>query len=571
MPSDRSRPAHIVVIDRPRDGLPQTERLVERRFGADYAVDLANNATSGLELLRRLRTNDDDVALILADQWCPDMTGVQLLKESRSIFPDAKRVVLIAQGELNPARAEILQAAALDEIETYIVRPLIDPDEVFLRDVSRFIQEWDRENRPQPIAVRLVGSEMDLELMRLYEGMIRSGVSATFHPVDADEGQRLLKEAGLPADVRSAAFIWDGRVIENPTPNKIAAAIGAEDDPTNSAFDVVIVGAGPAGLAAAVYATSEGLSAMVIEQEALGGQASTSSMIRNYLGFPRGTTGADLTARAYWQAWFFGSQYTFGRSVVDIRPEGERRVVVLSDGTEVVGRAVILATGVAYRRIGIDRVEQMVGRGCFYGSPVTQAPGVQGHSVVVVGGGNSSAQTAIYLSRFAEKVILVARRPQLDEMSYYLVRDLEANPKVEIRTSTEVVDVAGETRLEKVVLRDASRNEDETVPASAVFILIGAEPRTEWLPASIERDARGYIATGGDVEAATVDGERRPLPYETSMAGVFAAGDVRLGGMKRVAAAVGEGSSVVRHIHEYLALVREGAELQAAKEKAQPD
>jgi len=204
-------------------------------------------------------------------------------------------------------------------------------------------------------------------------------------------------------------------------------------------------------------------------------------------------------------------------------------------------------------------VEQMVGRGCFYGAPVTQAPGVEGHSVVVVGGGNSSAQTAIYLSRFATKVILVARRSQLDEMSYYLVRDLTANPRIEVHTDTEVVDVVGDTRLEAVVLRNSARNIDKTVPASAVFILIGAEPRTDWLPESVERDERGYILTGTDVKAATVDGERRALPFETSMAGIFAAGDVRLGGLKRVAAAVGEGSSVVRHVHEYLALVREAA------------
>ena len=559
MPSDRSMPAHIVVVDRSGQADPAPHELLRRRFGCDYQIDVTDNGTRGLDLLKSLQADGQDVAIVMADQWIPDMTGVQFLKESRSIFPEAKRVVLVAQGALNPARAEILQAAALDEIETYVVRPLIDPDEVFLRDVARFIQEWDRDNRPQPIAVRLIGSETDVDLRRLYEGMVRSGVSSTFHPLEAEEGRRLLDEAGL-GSARSVALLWDGRVIEDPTPNKIAGAIGAEDDPSDTEFDVVIVGAGPAGLASAVYATSEGLSTMVIEQEALGGQASTSSMIRNYLGFPRGTTGVDLTARAYWQAWFFGCRYSFGRSVADIQQRRDHLGVLLNDGTEVSGRAVILGTGVAYRRIGIDRVEQMVGRGCFYGAPVTQAPGVEGHPVVVVGGGNSSAQTAIYLSRFASKVYLVARRSQLDEMSYYLVRDLEANPKIEVRTSTEVVDVAGETRLEQVVLRDTSRNVDEIVPASAIFILIGAEPGTEWLPDSIERDARGYIATGNDVATATVDGERRALPYETSMAGVFAAGDVRLGGLKRVAAAVGEGSSVVRHIHEYLALLREAKE-----------
>jgi thioredoxin reductase (NADPH) len=280
-------------------------------------------------------------------------------------------------------------------------------------------------------------------------------------------------------------------------------------------------------------------------------------MIRNYLGFPRGLTGADLATRAYWQAWFFGTQYLFGRRVTDLRADGDNRIVVLDDDTQIAAKTVVLACGVSYRRIGIDRLEQLVGRGCFYGAPVTEAPGVAGHEVVVVGGGNSSAQTALYLARFAKKVTLIARKPKLDEMSYYLVRDLAANPKVEVRTSTEVVDAVGDKRLQALVLHDSERNADEEVPASAVFILIGAEPRTDWLPDSIERDERGYIATGNDVRAATVDGERRALPYETSMAGVFAAGDVRLGALKRVAAAVGEGSSVMRHVHEYRALLRE--------------
>ena len=232
-----------------------------------------------------------------------------------------------------------------------------------------------------------------------------------------------------------------------------------------------------------------------MEEEALGGQASTSTMIRNYLGFPRGLTGADLATRAYWQAWFFGTQFMFGRGVADIREDGRHRILSLDDGGSVRARAIVLACGVAYRRIGIDRLEQLVGHGCYYGSPVTEAPGVAGHEVVVVGGGNSSAQTALYLSRFAAKVTLVARRSKLDEMSYYLVRDLEANRKVEVRLNTEVVDAVGDSRLEAVVLHDSARNVDEAVPASAVFILIGAEPRTDWLPETVERDERGYVRT----------------------------------------------------------------------------
>ena len=481
------------------------------------------------------------------------MTGVQLLRASIDAYPDARRGVLVGPGELTRAREEILQAAALGEIETYVIRPLIEPDEVFYRDVSRYIQEWDHDHRPQAVAVRLIGDELDGELRRLYEGLIRSGVATAFHRSDSDDGRAALAAAGVDGK-RPVAIVFDGTVIQDPTGSEVAAAIGANDDAGAREFDLVIVGAGPAGLAAAVYGTSEGLSCMVVEEEALGGQASTSSMIRNYLGFPRGLTGSDLATRAYWQAWFFGTHFLFGRRIDGIRIEDTHRVLTLDNGDEIRARAVVLACGVAYRRIGIEKLEHLVGRGCFYGSPVTEAPGVAGHQVVVVGGGNSSAQTALYLSRFAAKVTLVARRAQLDEMSYYLVRDLAANNKIEVRLNTEVVGAKGRHRLRALVLHDSARNVDEEIEASAVFILIGAEPRIEWLPESIERDERGYVLTGNEVAAATVDGERRALPYETSMAGVFAAGDLRLGGMKRVAAAVGDGSTVLRHVHEFLVL-----------------
>jgi len=549
----------ILVVDRDRDSAPSVEQLLQRRFGADYDIVTETTGADALSRLRTLREASVDLALILADQWTPDISGVDLLRSSIDFYPEAKRCVLLTNGELNRAREEILQAAALGEIETYVVRPLIDVDEIFFRDISRFLQEWDHDNRPQPLAVRLIGDDSDPQMRTLLEALLRSGVESAFFASDSEMGRKLLADAGLD-DSRSVAIVYDGRVVFEPNATKLAQAIGANDDPGDREFDLVIVGSGPAGLAAAVYGASEGLSVMVIEQEALGGQASTSTMIRNYLGFPRGLTGADLATRAYWQAWFFGAQYMFGRSVTGIVADGAHKELTLDDGSQVHGRAVVLACGVAYRRIGIDRLEQLVGRGCFYGSPVTAAPGVAGHEVVVVGGGNSSAQTALYLSRFAAKVTLVARRGQLDEMSYYLIRDLEANRKVEIRLNTEVVDVVGEARLQAVVLHDSARNVDETVPAAAVFILIGAEPRTDWLPDSVERDERGYVLTGADVRAATVDGERRPISYETSVAGVFAAGDVRLGGLKRVASAVGEGASVMRHVHEYLALAREAEE-----------
>ena len=565
MEDDSRQRAAIVVADTVPESLARLERLLERRYGADYDIVTATSGATALERLRTIRSNESDVALILADQWIQDMSGIDLLRASTEIFPDAKRAVVIGQGELNRAREAVLKAAALAEIETYIVRPVIEPDEVFYREISRFIQEWDRDHRPQPVAVRLIADEFDIETRRLYEALLRSGVGAAFYAPDSEEGRKELDRLGLDGS-KPVAIVYDGQVIIDPTPAQVASALGANDDPGAAEFDVIIVGAGPAGLSAAVYGTSEGLSCLVVEQEALGGQASTSSMIRNYLGFPRGVTGADLASRAYWQAWFFGTRFEFGRSVTHVEPDGDKRVVTLDDGSELSCRTLILACGVSYRRIGIDRLEQLLGRGCFYGAPVTEAPGVAGHEVAVVGGGNSSAQTALFLTRVAKKVTLIVRNPELDEMSYYLVRDLMANRKIEIRLNTVVVDAIGDTRLRGLVLHDRARDAVEEIPVAAVFILIGAEPRTDWLPETIERDERGYVLTGDAVKVALGDG-RRPLPLETTMGGVFACGDVRFGGMKRVAAAVGEGSRVIRYVHEYLAHLAQSA---ASQESGRP-
>jgi thioredoxin reductase (NADPH) len=343
-----------------------------------------------------------------------------------------------------------------------------------------------------------------------------------------------------------------------------------------------VVGAGPGGLAAAVYGSSEGLDVLVVDQEALGGQAGTSSMIRNYLGFPRGLSGAELAIRAYGQAWFFGSNFLIGRSATGLRAEGDLRVVSFDDGSEARSRTVILAAGVAYRRLGTEKLEALVGRGIFYGAPITEARGLGGQHVVVIGGGNSSGQASIYLSRYASRVTLVVRGTALDEMSEYLIREIDSRPNISVRMGTELADAVGERRLRGVVLRQRETGAEEEIACTAAFVLIGASPRTDWLPPEIERDERGYVATGDEVTMAANAGAgggadsgakaadsnagakpgdsiagaqaaRRPAAFETSMPGVFAVGDVRLGSIKRVAGAVGEGSNAIRMVHEYLA------------------
>jgi thioredoxin reductase (NADPH) len=545
------RPAAIMVVDDEREALDRLQRTLDRRFGADYRVIAERSAKHALEQLRALREEGVDVALVLADQWMPEMSGVDFLAASDDIHPDAKRAVLIEWGQLNSAREAILRSAAVGQIETYLLKPWREPDEPFYRAIGRFIEQWDREHRPQFEVMRIVGDTWDSVTQRLRDALHRSGVEAGFYEADSQGGRELLESAGVTGPLPVVVF-FDGRVLVSPTPIDIANALEVNVDPAGHEFDVIVIGAGPAGLAAAVYGASEGLDVLVVETEALGGQASTSTMIRNYLGFPRGLTGADLATRAYWQAWFFGARFLIGRAAAGLRVENDSRVLLLEDGIEVRGKSIVLASGVSYRRLGIERLEALVGRGVFYGAPVTEAPGLARQSVAVVGGGNSSAQSALYLARFADRVTLIVRGIELDEMSSYLVQDMAAHPIIEIRLNTIVVDGSGDSRLRSLIVHDRTRDATEEIPCVAVFILIGGEPRTEWLPAEVARDERGYVMTGDDVAARDPD-RPRPRELETSLPGVFAVGDVRLGAMKRVAGAVGEGSRAIRNVHEYLA------------------
>jgi thioredoxin reductase (NADPH) len=540
----------IVVLDDEPEWLERLQRLLARRYAADYQIVTAGSAADGLRTLRRLRDDKTEVALILADQWMPEMTGADLLAAATDLHPQAMRAVLLTWGELEPAREAIVRAAALGHIETFIPKPVRDADESFYHAIAKFLDEWDRENRPQPETLQLVGERWDPYSLALRDALQRSGVPFGFYETDSARGRELLQRAGA-SEPQPVAVLFDGRALARPTAVEIAAALGVNTDPASQTFDLAVIGSGPAGLAAAVYAASEGLAVLVVENVALGGQASTSSMIRNYLGFPRGLSGADLAARAYRQAWFFGAGFLIGRRAAELRVEGSQRLVVLDDGSQVRSRAVILAIGVSYRRLRIERLEALVGRGAFYGAPVAEARGMTEQRVVVVGGGNSSAQMALYVARFAAHVTLVTRGSALNEMSDYLVREIRARRNIDVRLNTVLADARGERRLEALVLRDKQRNELEELATSAVFILIGAEPHTGWLPAELDRDERGYIVTGEDGRAA----------YETSLPGVFAVGDVRLGSMKRVAAAVGEGSSAVRMVHDHLAREDAAAEL----------
>jgi thioredoxin reductase (NADPH) len=562
MATDQPIPPVILVVDDATDSRERLTALLERRYAADYDVMVALSPHDGLRRLDALRDDGREVALILADQRMAGMSGVEFLARATDLLPEAIRVVVVGWGGLEEARDEIRQAAALGQIETYVARPWRDADEAFHHAVSKFLEEWDRTHRPQYEAIRIVGERWDAYTQALRDALHRSGVPFGFYEVGTERADELLASAraDLPLPV---AILFDGRVLARPTAIEIATAMGVNTEPGEAVFDLAIVGSGPAGLAAAVYASSEGLSVLVVEHEALGGQASTSSMIRNYLGFPRGLSGADLAARAYRQAWFFGTQFLIGRRAAGLRVEADRRVLVLDGGSEVRSRAVMLATGVSYRRLRAEQVEELVGRGVYYGAPVTEAPGMKGQDVVVVGGGNSSAQMGLYVARFAAHVTLVTRNPALSEMSAYLVREIESRPNITVRVNTVVAGARGDARLHSLQLRDTVSGDVQDVPTAAVFIMIGAEPRTDWLPAEVEREERGYVLTGDDVSSAalSVAGVRKAAPLETSLPGVFAVGDVRNGALKRIAAAVGEGATAVRMVHEYLAELRRAAEV----------
>jgi thioredoxin reductase (NADPH) len=458
---------------------------------------------------------------------------------------------------------------ALGRIDDYVLKPWGEPgapDERFHGAVAGLLADWARLRRALPAEIRVVGEPRAARSHAPLDILERNGVAYAFHAADSEAGRALLAAAGPGAARFPVALLADGRVLADPSDVAVAEAFGVPTRPERRGFDLVVVGAGPAGLSAAVYGASEGLETVVVEPEAVGGQAGTSSLIRNYLGFPRGVSGAALARQAYLQAWVFGASVLFMRRAAGLRPDGRGGGgaaapglgVVLDDGVEVAGRAVVVATGVAYRRLDVPALEALQGAGVFYGAGAAEAPALAGQAVYVVGAGNSAGQAALHLARFAARVTLLVRGAALAaSMSEYLIRQLEAAGNVELRFRTRVVDGGGVGWLERLVLEDAA-GARETVAAAALFVLIGAQPHTDWLPAVLARDPGGYLLTGDDLLR---DGHppagwplgRRPLPLETSVPGVFAAGDVRHGSTKRVATAVGEGAAAIQAVHRYLA------------------
>jgi thioredoxin reductase (NADPH) len=555
------RPVLLVVEDNPDDP-EMIARELRKRYGEDYRIACEGSTEAGLWRLRECEAAGDEVALVLADQWMGRMTGSEFLARVRHLYPGAKRALLVSQGD-STIREPLLRATALGEIDYYVVKPWHSPDEAFHRLVTEFLHEWASVHRPGFVALRIVGERWSARSYEIRDLWSRSRVPLEFHVADSEEGRRLLDRWGVSPNRLPVVIIFDQRALVDPSNAEMVDAFaqsspfGVNITPDQRSFDLVIVGAGPAGLAAAVYGASEGLDTLVVEAETFGGQAGTSSLIRNYLGFSRGISGQELAAQAYTQAWLFGASFDFARQATGLRRAGDGFLLALSDGTEVKGRTVLIATGVSYRRLQVPALEPLLGAGVFYGAAVTEAQVTEGQEVHVVGGGNSAGQAAMYLSKYASKVTLLMRGSSLAaSMSEYLITEVEAAGNIEVCLNTRVVGGGGEGRLEHLVLQTSGTT--RTVPSFALFVLIGAEPRTGWLSEDIVRNRKGYVFTGQDllrerVAAEAWSLERPPMLLETSVPGVLAAGDVRFGSVKRVASAVGEGSIAIPLIHSYLA------------------
>jgi thioredoxin reductase (NADPH) len=516
----------LVVVDADRQACITTEAALVRRFEPDYRVVTADSTSTGLAVLERLAGDGEDVALIAADLRLPGMDGVAFLELARELHRDASRVLLLAMDRYHTRipfteLATLQRATALGRIDFWVVKGWVTPEEWLYPQVQEALSAWTITHRPHHVVYRIVGEQWSPRSHDLREMLSRNGVPFAFYPMDSPEGQQLLRDFAVDPARLPALIRHDGSVLHNPSFADIAGAHGIQVRPADHVYDLAILGAGPAGLAAAVYGASEGLRTVVIEHLAIGGQAGTSSLIRNYLGFPRGLSGADLAHRAWQQAVLFGAEFVFTHRASRFTRVGNHHAITLDDGSEAVSRAVIIATGVTYRRLGIPGLDRFVGTGVFYGAAGVEAPALAGQEVYVIGGANSAGQAALHLARFASRVTLLVRGQSLAAgMSDYLVRQIEETANLDVRLSTRVVDGGGRSHLEAITLEDLGTGRQEEVPAAAVFVLIGAEPHTDWLRDVVELDERGFILTARDFPQSAWPESRAPLPFETSVAGV---------------------------------------------------
>ncbi|MEU2001316.1 FAD-dependent oxidoreductase [Rhodococcus sp. NPDC019627] len=552
-PFASAKPALLTVDDDP--GVSRAvARDLRRRYGEKYRIIRAESGESALEALRELKLRGDPVAVILADYRMPAMSGIEFLEKAMDLYPVARRVLLTAYADTDAA----IEAINVIDLDYYLLKPWDPPEEKLYPVVDALLDAWASSERHPVEETKVIGHRWAARSSEVREFLARNQLSYRWYMSDEPEGERLLAAAGADGLRLPVVICPDGDVLVEPADTELGNRLGLRTSPSENFYDLVVVGGGPAGLGAAVYGASEGLRTALVERTATGGQAGQSSRIENYLGFPDGVSGAQLADRARRQATRFGAELITTRDVVALEVNGSARTVRFADGHTIDAHTVILATGVSYRRHPAPGIDELTGRGVFYGSAVTEAARCADQDVYIVGGANSAGQAAMYLARGARTVTIVVRAKSLeDSMSYYLIQQIQQNPRIRVRPCTEVVGVEGDGHLERIRLRDNAGGYEETVDAGFLFLFIGAAPRTEWLDGVVIRDEHGFVVSGPDL---VVDGkapsgwplDRLPHHLETSVPGIFAAGDVRSESAKRVASAVGEGAMAVMLVHRYI-------------------
>ena len=548
-----ARPAILTVDDDPSVSRA-VARDLRRKYGEGYRIVRAESGPQALEALKEIKLRGEQVAVLLADYRMPQMSGIEFLEQAMDLFPLARRVLLTAYADTDAA----IQAINVVDLDHYLLKPWDPPEEKLYPVVDGLLDAWTTTYRQPAREIRVIGHRWSARSYELRDFLARNSVPFRWYLADDAEAGRLLAAAGMGEDKLPVVITEDGTAMAEPSDAEVAQRAGLATTPSTDFYDLVVVGGGPAGLGAAVYGGSEGLRTVLVERRATGGQAGTSSRIENYLGFPDGVSGEQLTERARRQAQKFEVEMLTTRDVIGLEQRGNARVVRFEDGTELAAHTVILATGVAYRLLEAPGLAALNGRGVYYGAATTEGPSCRSQDVFIVGGANSAGQAAMYFSRYADKVTMLIRGTSLDaSMSRYLIDQIEAVPNIEVRTCTQVVDGSGDGHLETLTLRNNATGETETVPASWLFVFIGAAPRTDWLDGCLDRDRGGFVLTGPDL---VVDGrrpagwslDRDPYHLEASVPGVFVAGDVRAESVKRVASAVGEGAMAVTLVHRYL-------------------
>ncbi|HTZ82107.1 MAG TPA: FAD-dependent oxidoreductase [Candidatus Acidoferrales bacterium] len=551
----------LLTVDDDADVLRAIERDLRSQYGAEYRVISSDSPNNALDILKELKLRSDGVALLLADQRMPHMDGVGFLQAARQLYPGAKRALLTAYADTNAAISAINEA----NIDYFFMKPWDPPTEHLYPQLDDLLDDWQASYRPQFQGIRVLGTRWSPRCYELRDFLARSHVPYQWIDVETSandpETKRLVEALGPDANELPVVLFPDGAKLLNSAPTEVAQKVGLRTRADTSFFDLAIVGGGPAGLAAAVYGASEGLKTVIVEREAPGGQAGMSSRIENYLGFPTGLSGGDLARRAVVQARRFGVEILAPQSVVSLRTEGSYRIIKLADGNEISCHALMIATGVQWRRLDAPGIDRLQGAGVYYGGGTTEALSCKGEIVYVVGGANSAGQAAMNFSKYAERVVILVRSDGLSStMSQYLIDQIKETPNIQLWSHASVAEAHGETHLEEISVLCSDTNKVERVPASSMFIFIGALPRTDWMGDTIERDDRGFILTGPDLirEGKRAKGwtlERDPFLLETNVPGIFAVGDVRHGSVKRVASGVGEGSVGVQFIHQYLSKV----------------